>query len=327
MINLKSKSILLFTPGFFNYDDDINQELVRRGAAVYHYNERGNPNNFQKIILRKYYLLDYHRILQYYKKIIHKHRNEKIDYVVFINPEAVNQNIIKILKEIFPNAVFMMYMWDSLNNKNRTTRIIPYFDKAFTFDKTDADKNDLLIFRPLFYRNVYYNHETSTKNAYDLSFIGTIHSDRYEILRKIQNLENKNIYYFLYFPSRMIYFYYKLINQTFRKTKMREFRFKALNDIELLDILQSSDILIDIHHPYQKGLTIRTIESIGLKKKLITTNSDIKNYEFYNPNICIIDRNNPVIPASFYSQKYVELGDNIYYKYSIAGWIDDLFKD
>ena len=63
---------------------------------------------------------------------------------------------------------------------------------------------------------------------------------------------------------------------------------------------------------------MRTIEMVGLRKKLITTNAEIVNYDFYDSsNICIINRNSPVLDQNFISVPYKELPDSIYQKYSL----------
>ena len=54
---------------------------------------------------------------------------------------------------------------------------------------------------------------------------------------------------------------------------------------------------------------MRTIEiALGMRKKSITTNLDIKEYDFYDKNnILIIDRKNPIINKEFLETNYHEL--------------------
>ena len=51
-----------------------------------------------------------------------------------------------------------------------------------------------------------------------------------------------------------------------------------------MEIFSDSRCILDAPQAGQVGLTIRTIECLGAKRKLVTTNSDIKNYDFYNEN-------------------------------------------
>ncbi|MEK5777604.1 lipopolysaccharide biosynthesis protein, partial [Acinetobacter nosocomialis] len=65
---------------------------------------------------------------------------------------------------------------------------------------------------------------------------------------------------------------------------------------EIVELYAKSNIILDISHPGQSGLTMRTFEAIGAGKKLITTNTNIKEYPFYNANnIFIISRDELVL--------------------------------
>lgn len=52
------------------------------------------------------------------------------------------------------------------------------------------------------------------------------------------------------------------------------------------------------------------------------------DYEFYDPNnILIIDIDNPVIPKKFIQTPFNSVSEEVLYKYSVAGLVDDLFND
>lgn len=107
-----------------------------------------------------------------------------------------------------------------------------------------------------------------------------------------------------------------------RHVPVQDVYFKSVDKQGLLDLYGRSRIIIDVQHPKQTGLTMRCFEALGAKRKLITTNTCIQGYDFYHPdNILIVDRQNPVIPASFYNVPYREIPDNIYVKYSLDNWI------
>ena len=95
-----------------------------------------------------------------------------------------------------------------------------------------------------------------------------------------------------------------------------------------IEIEDTSKVILDIQHPAQTGLTMRTIEMIGLKKKIITTNQDIVHYDFYRPeNIQVIDRKNAIIDKTFFDKEYVEISRSIYEKYSIRNWVLEILGD
>ena len=95
---------------------------------------------------------------------------------------------------------------------------------------------------------------------------------------------------------------------------------------EIIELYAKSNVILDISHPGQSGLTMRTFEAIGAGKKLITTNADIKNYPFYNSNnIYVISRSQIILDRKFFFEKYNPLNQELYDKCSIDGWIEDIF--
>lgn len=132
---------------------------------------------------------------------------------------------------------------------------------------------------------------------------------------------------YLYFPNKILFFYRKLINSSFRSASMKEVNFKALSSRNIAEVFFSSLGVLDINHPRQTGLTMRTFEVLGAGCKLITTNAHIKEYPFYNTNnIFIIDRNNPHIEKAFIEKPFIPYSKEINHTYSLVGWIEDIFR-
>jgi hypothetical protein len=222
-------------------------------------------------------------------------------------------------------------MWDSFKNKSKKViEVAQCFDYRFSFDKEDCEKCDFKIhYRPLFYLDNYSQVTADGKKDYDLLFIGTIHSDRYEVLQKIRTsceLQHLSVYFYMYFPSKILYYAGRFLNSSLRKTKSTDFRFDSLGKAEIVSLFQRSRAIVDIQHPKQIGLTMRTIEVLGARRKLITTNPNIVNYDFYNPqNIHVIDRNEVKVNAAFFDSGYSEVDEGTRKRYSIEGWIEDIF--
>src|SRR5690606_37667778 len=91
--------------------------------------------------------------------------------------------------------------------------------------------------------------------------------------------------------------------------------------------MENSEILLDLVREGQNGLSFRIFEAMALQKKLITTNVNIKDYDFYNPNnILIIAKINPIISEKFLAVNYQPIPENIYNKYTLENWIKTVFK-
>lgn len=328
---LSNKNILLFSPQFFGYGLEVASKMREKGARVDYFDERPGNDFWTKAIIRVNKSLLTRKIENYYIEIIKKLVDHHYDFVVFLNPEAISRNNLELLKKSQPKAIFIMYMWDSLRNKKYTIDILPFFDRKFSFDKGDcANEGYGLYFRPLFFLDSYRNVDNIPhKMAIDLFFVGTLHSDRYELLmalRKAGEKLGKKIEFYMFFQSKVLFYLHKALNRSFRKAKQNDFKFLPLPKDKLIEKLSSSKVILDIQHPSQKGLTMRTIEMIGARKKLLTTNQEIKHYDFYNPkNIYCLDRAKIELEPHFFETPYVDLEASLYHKYSIEGWLEDLF--
>jgi hypothetical protein len=334
-MDLSNKKILFFAPSFFGYDNEIKKELEKRGAQVILYNERPSTNFLIKTIIRLNKKFIYFYTLRYFNKIIKTNAYTAFDYVFIIKGEVFTREIVSNFKENYPQAKFILYLWDSIKNYIDIKNALNLFDKTSTFDIEDSKEIESLKFRPLFFANDYLNlpliSSLATKPKYDLLFIGTVHSDRWEFLSKLKKeaeKNNLNVFYYLYIQSPIIFFFRKLLDKRLRSLPLRDIQFYPLTIDKICRLVEQSVAILDIQHPKQTGLTMRSIEVLGANRKLITSNTSISNYDFYHQNnVLIVDRKNPKLPETFFNLPYIEIDQKIYTKYSIEGWISDIFSE
>lgn len=330
-MNFQGKKILLFAPSFFSYDLEIKKKLESLGATVVLCDDRPSNNSLVKGIIRVNRKLITPIIDRYFDQIIATNKAVDFDYVFFVKGESASVKSVGKLKMHFPNAKFILYLWDSISN-NDNTDIYSLFDKVLSFDKDDCKSQPDFVFRPLFYLDQFkeISREKKTDYKYLSSFVGTVHSDRYFVVKDIINAFQQNerkSKTILFLPSKLLFWFRKLTESLFRTVPYSDICFTSVSFAEVSQIFIDSMIVIDIQHPKQMGLTMRTIETLGADKKLITTNSDIKNYDFYNENnILIVERDKVIVPSAFLESSYVAVEQSIYNKYSIDGWIFDCFK-
>ena len=334
---LKNKKILFFAPSFFGYEFAIKNKLKELGASVDLYDERPSSNSFIKALIRSHNRFLTFLILplihRYFNKIIHENIDKNYDYIFIIKGEVFNPEIVLTLKENYPNAKLILYLWDSIAIYKSIQDSLHIFDSAFTFDSIDSLKYTKLNFRPLFFIDKYSDltDQQGFKLDYksDILFIGTVHSDRWIFLNKIkeQALQKKlRVDFYLYIQSPLVFLARKLFDKRLYGLSLKDVHFKSISQEEIIRRTFYSKSVLDIQHPKQTGMTMRTIEVLGAQRKLITTNQNISEYDFYNPeNILIIDRLNPVITEEFFEGKYIIPEDAIKNKYSLSGWINDVF--
>ncbi|MEJ7645949.1 MAG: hypothetical protein WKF87_15245 [Chryseolinea sp.] len=332
MNSLDGKRVLLIAARFFGYEDEIRLKLVSLGASVDFFDQRPSNSFLTKALIRVNKKFLSRRIRTYYAQLLERTRDVHYDYILFISPEVITGNAFRELKQAHPAAKLIVYMWDSIRNKGKNIQdILPLFDYRLSFDKGDCESSALKIhYRPLFFLNDYFSILQVPKRKYDLLFVGTIHSDRHRILMALREIclaESLSYFYYMYFPSRLLFYMRAVLDPSLRNTSKEAFKFYPLRKNEIIALMETSNVIVDIQHPKQTGLTMRTIEVLGARKKLLTTNSDIVTYDFYNPeNILVIDRDNIKVDLSFFKTSFVELEPAIYQKYSIDGWISDIFN-
>ncbi len=329
-IDLKGKRILLFSAQLFGYQLEIMKCMNRLGAVVDYYDERPGNSFWIKALLRINRNLLGLYTDKYYNHIIKQTRNIAYSYVFFTKGESISVSNLRKLKAFHPQAQFIIYHWDSIANNRNAQNLMPFFDKVFSFDKIDCEKNGIR-FLPLFYIPDYVKIAKSKETMlYDLLFVGTAHSDRYELIKNIEcqfERNGKKCYSFFFFPSKILFYKMKFQNPVFRSLSERMFHFKSMSKENLLYLFSVSRVIVDIQHPKQTGLTMRTIETLGAKRKMITTNQAVEEYDFYNPNnILIINRKDPVIPEEFLNSAYQEIPQETYNKYSIEQWLTTILS-
>ena len=326
---LQGKRILFFSAHLFGYQNDIRLAMESVGAIVDYYDERPANNFLVKGVIRINRNLLAGYINHYYNKIIKETLQKEYDYVFFIKGESISASNVRRLKQFHPEANFIIYHWDSIANNSNAQNLLPYFDRVFSFDKIDCERLGL-HFLPLFYTPDYANIPYYDKEIkYDMLFVGTTHSDRYKLVKRIEEQIIKMgglCLTWFYFPSKILYYKMKIQNSYLRQIPVHTFHFKPMSKALLLQLYAGSRIIIDVQHPKQTGLTMRCIETLGAKRKLITTNYYITEYDFYNPdNILVVDRNLPYVPEKFLNEPYRDTPKEIYESYSIKNWLSSIF--
>lgn len=322
---LKGKRILFIAlPG---YSKGMKEKMEDMGAEVIHINDKPKDTFLGKALGRLGLGFYENIINDYYAAELSKIREKNFDYILVIRGEYTPKDSLERMRSYFPTAKMVLYMWDSLVNNKFIRAKWEYYDKVYTFDRIDyLNHKESIDFLPLFYYEDYLPKDTGiTEYKYDMSFIGTGHEDRVKIVKALTHqLENKqrNVFSYFFIPHKLVYYLNKIKNPHFKYVRMEDVEFKQLPFEKLYEIYSQSKCVVDIESSKQNGLTMRTIEMIGLEKKLITTNKDIVHYDFFNPdNIMILDRKDPVIDLEFIDKPYIPLDEKIRTKYSLHDWI------
>ncbi|WP_067146047.1 hypothetical protein [Pseudotamlana agarivorans] len=317
---MKKKKILLINCSASTYYNIINEELSQQFTEVEFHNAVSlKPFKYEsfgqwlrvkanKLIGRKNFKSHYR-----FKYVMDSTANKSYDYIIIIRPDVLLDAQLKELKN--KTKHFIAYFHDSINDIPREKDIIHFFNKVYSFEKSDVKKYNLQFLPNFIYLKEQLPSAPLSYNAF------TIMSDDYRVdcLEKLGH----------FFKTKNINFKFLVQSDKRNTSTIIDFIKQRKSNEQVLQYTNKTHVLVDIHkYRIQNGLTFRVFESLFFEKKLITTNADIKNYDFYNPNnIIIIDPNAEInIPEDFFSTPYEKVPSEIYQKYHYTNWLKTILS-
>lgn len=298
---LDSKRVLFIAPIFFGYEKDIQAELERQGADVTFIGDNKNiwNGNLSPIV-----------------EIV----KETYDYLFVIKGEFAQKSILELFKESNPNAECILYQYDTLKRYPHIIELFDLFDRIYSFDIEDCKQYNLIL-RPLFFVDTEKNN---TFIKYDISSVASYYPERLQMIQKLKKQCRKDrikYYFFIYvywriFIDKIIYF----------SKYFSDISIKTISKDKMFYILSHSKAILDIPVKGQDGLTMRTFEVIGQGKKLITTNTSIVEYDFYNSNnIFLLKEDNITDIKHFLTGETKNIDEEIFNKYSLSFFCRAIF--
>ena len=231
------------------------------------------------------------------------------DTVFIIRPDLLDDELLTFIKD--RTNTFIAYYYDSTRRFPRKAEIIPFFDTVFSYDKEDVNNYGLQFL-------TNYIFEESNKEDTQYQFFNISTNDyRFPLLENLAAyLKEKSWSY-----NILVY------NGSDMPSENVEIITEQHSIVEVSELIKDCKIIVEIQRTEQVGLSFRIFEALGHRKKLITTNKEIVNYDFYNPqNILVIDENNISIPDAFVNSPYIEIDDAILSNYRIGNWVKPIFK-
>ncbi|MBB5439628.1 hypothetical protein HDC92_003324 [Pedobacter sp. AK017] len=325
---LLDKTVLFIGQQFYNYHEKIIAQLEQFGAKVFFYENkifREDPVLNNNDLISKVKRIFNPRYKQkYIDLIINETIDENIDILFCIGGFSVNLDLLNGIKSRNPHVKTIIYFWDSF-------AIWPFhnlvnaFDQVFSFERLDCEKYNLR-YLPLFYSDDQPGYIKNNERDIDILYVGSvgiISRNRFEVLASLRNFSEKyglkDLLYLLYVKPRhnfivnginVVRSLFDRKYRTFKKDLVnyqQKYDFiyhKPLDTVELGNLFIRSKTVIDIPVQGQTGLTMRTIESLAMGCKLITSNSSIKKEAFFNDEwIQVLDEENLEIDLEFLANK------------------------
>lgn len=285
MINVKSrKDALIVSPAFFGYERDIVDEFARQGFDTVFVDERPSNSAFARAILRFRRDLVRRSVDRYYASKLKDIGDKTFDIILVVKGEVAPRWFLQELRRRNPQAHFVFYAWDAVENVANCLAILDCFDQLFSFDSRDVETRQDFAYLPLFYTRDFCPPEVSGANnvrRYRLSFIGTLHTERYAFVKRVFS-EFTETYSFFYVQARWYFFFIKYLTREHAKVPWRDVSFEKLSREQVGQLFRESKAVLDTPRRGQSGLTMRTFEVLASGAILVTTNAAITREPFYD---------------------------------------------
>ncbi len=174
----------------------------------------------------------------------------------------------------------------------------------FTFEPKDAERFQIGLLHQ-FYR-MKLDYQENEEYKYDFYFIGFIKNRSREIeeLRSLLINEGFSVcFHVVQNVDQVIPYEQSLINYRYAKC------------------------LVELVEDGLEGITLRPLEALALRKKMITNNTEIINEEFYNPNnIFVLELDNINRLGEFLNSEFIDIDMSVLLKYDVNEWIRFFLK-
>lgn len=311
------KRLLLIAPSFYGYGYNIKNHLQNKGFVVSYVDEVPGGDFFY-ISKRFGGSLPQMLMSNYEKRILNIVKKKNIDTVFVIRGFLLPESLFITLRN--ENLSIISYQWDSVRNNPNALMIKKYSDISYSFDPCDSKEYGFLHL-PLFYDWQDEDIRIGTPLKSDILFFGSWSYERFKIFEQIENIckqHNLKLKYFLYMPLQ------SYIRRIFHKEKLplKLISFWKCSRKTYLRMVLGTSVVFDVPSPTQSGATMRTIEALSLRKKLLTTNSEIVKEKFYcDDNIMLFPAKQDKV-YNFLQTPFNE--DYQQYLYSIDEWLAKL---
>ncbi len=350
-VDLKNKNILIIMPKFYAYQSKMKEDLVARGANAHFYDEE--PEKTEFLILKNIESIFHRKNIfdRFNKKLTDKILAEMpaggYDYFLVIRGNVLNEKTIHEikLKALKSTGKSIYYSWDAFANLRHKGELGRLFDWRGTFDSVDAANSDLEYeLLPLFYSDEFDAEriEMPTEYKYDYVSVSAFFPFRYRYFKAFKKANPDKKLCLKIYLSPSVYRGKKIKDPKLVKNlDMDIVSFEPFSPETIRNLCRDSKAVLDLAHEQQQGLTMRTMETLGIKRKLVTNNIYLKDYEFYNETNDYVltdlaakadeaektgDYSAFVLPdVDWLDEPYAE-DESIRKKYSIHAWIDNLFK-
>jgi hypothetical protein len=321
MENSKNR-VLFIAPEFNSYHTHIINQLFNNGFVVDFIKEK--QVGFFWDLLCKVSPKTYSKLQK--KHLINKFKQQKhIKYqtVFLIRGEFVGSDVITFIKTNFEINDFISYQWDSIKNNPAAIEQQNNDFRMISFDRDDCSKYNF-EYLPLFY--IENNRDNKHEVTYDLSCVCVYTKERLITLLRVLKVakQQKLTCHFKIKINLLTYLYHYFTFSEIRELPLDLLTFRSIPYTAVIDLMKSSKAVLDICHPSQSGLTMRTVECVGLNVKIITNNKNVMKEPFFTEDLIKVTPDFNTQLDSFIRHDTQSYSHSE--QYQLINWLKNIFR-
>jgi hypothetical protein len=312
--------ILFIAPKFAGYENELIEAMENNGYEVDFFPEKRYGK--LSILANKISIKLYNKLQEnYLNSILNLTKNKSYNFLFVIRGELLDKKFLSKLYRQTNILKKINYQWDSIQRNKILLDTINYYDEVFSFDRKDCDEYEFK-YKPLFYIEKYILDNKEPE--YDLLFIGTEHGERIKYINLYKNYTKKNNLDFrvVLYISFFRFIKSKLFNSEFKNINFSDVIFQKISIKDSYKLIARSKVVLDVANLQQTGLTMRTIETIGTNRKLITNNEYLKFDSFCSDKN--IGNINDEIPKDFFE---IYNSKAVIKELEINEWVNEFFNN
>ena len=322
-----SRRLLLICPKFFGYDHAIADAAVAQGYAPTVIDARAGTGAIYKSALK--FLPGLTRGLtqsRFRDRFARIEDPAGIEEILLIKGDGMTPDTVGSLRALMPKARLTVYLWDGVRNMPGVLPVFALADRVFTFDRNDSATYGW-TYLPLFSRAALTGPAaTPVPAVWDWSFIGSLHSDRHRVLRAMVAAHpEQRSFVHCYVQNTPVRLVRAISDPGLLSGRPPPLSSQIMGYERYKEVVAQSRAVVDIEHPSQTGMTMRTVEALLAGKKLITTNAAVADSDlFHRSRVAVIDRRAPQIGQDFLASPFLPISEDLRQRYQIDGWLKTL---
>ena len=227
---------------------------------------------------------------------------------VVIVAEYTDPALILAISRIIPEGVSRyVWLWNHKGNKKNFADNLLTINKSHfqvvTYDELDAEKFGFGWHTQFFNVKPFQQVASLQNNSflYDFFFVGYA-KNRVEEIQKIHSMLSS----------------YACLFVTIRTTS------EYIPYTRYMEMAMQSRCIVEIVHTGDPSCTLRPLEAIAIRRKLLTNNPAVRNYTFYRPqNIFILGQDNLNDLSDFLHSPFEPLPSDIVESYDVNSWVEN----